>query len=177
MKTLLITVLILNLSFISCLSQPMPNTISSSDIINALKFAMDNVVLKKFGTKYEISTLFENSLDETTIYKDLIGIDAFLDESNVHYMIEQCNSMAKKEIKSYIPALYNKKLVDDYSGDKNLKHFEISAPMFSYDKKAFVLHVLSIFDVKGNTRWDRLYFVFSKKNDTWKLIGYIKQSK
>lgn len=176
MKTLLISVLILNLSFISCLSQPMPNTISSSDIIKALKFAMENVVLKKYDTKCEIFSLFDHSLNDATIYKDIIGIDAVLDETNVHYMIEQYNSLAKKEIKPYIQSWYNKKLVDNCSRDKNITHLEFSAPMFSYDKKTFVLHVLSIFDVKGNPKWDGLYFVFSKKNDTWKLIGLIKRN-
>jgi len=170
----IVGIVILSLSFCSCQSQIKQDNVTLKDITSALRFAMDNEVFSKVKSNYEIFSYFDYSLNDSTLYSDLLGVDTVLDKENVYYMAEQYRQLAKKEIKSFISPVYNN-LVDDYSGNKNIIHFELSAPMFSKDKKTFVLHVLSIFNVNGKPKWDDLYFVFSKKSENWKLNGLIKR--
>ena len=150
------------------------NKISEKDISSSLNYLLDNVVSKaKHGDEYMIDSTFEKDL---TI-SDLNNFSKLreISDSDIPFISTQYEKLKGKEIGKYINERYLNKLLGDVP-DSNVVYYLFAPPMFSVDRRIVVLYAKSIFKVKGDYKWDDLYFILKKHNETYSLLRFVKSS-
>ena len=148
--------------------------ISERDISCSLNYLLDNVISKAtHGDKYMIDSTFEKDL---TI-SDLTNLSKLreISDSDIPFITPQYEKLKGKEIGRYLNGKYLNKLLGDVP-DLNVVYYWFAPPMFSLDKKIVVLYAKSIFKVKEDYKWDDLYFILKKQNETYSLLRYVKSS-
>lgn len=175
--------LIISLIFCSCLSiEKKQNIVSQSDpvTVNDIKgvvnFYIQNMALKaKLTDPIRLYPTFVNNLEDSIIFYTLINVDTFLNEENIEYMLNQYDTLSKVEISPYLRTEYKELLTRDYNIGDPISFFEISAPMFTKDKKHVILYTVIHFRSKNQTVWDNSFVVLMRSGSIWLYEGLIKK--
>ena len=150
------------------------NKISEKDISSSLNYLLDNVVSKaKHGDEYVIDSTFEKDL---TI-SDLNNFSKLreISDSDIPFITLQYENLKGKDIGKYINERYLNRLLRDVP-DSNVVYYWFAPPMFSVDKKIVIMYAKCIFKVKEAFKWDDLYFILKKQEETYSLLRLVKSS-
>ncbi|MDE5420293.1 hypothetical protein L3049_20055 [Labilibaculum sp. DW002] len=152
--------------------------VNDKDISVALEAFVVNQIDDSTNYKtFFILDQFAGYLPNELIKADLLMIDSVLDVETVDYMIHQYDYQKSNLIGKYIPKKYLDQITNRLIYREGVVCFLISPPMFTRNKKHFVINATCYFLVKGERVWDTLYFFLTKKDEKWILEGLIKSSK
>jgi len=173
----LISIILLLLLFSGCQKNNLP---TNDEITNAIAFVNERLIFNNTDSIY-LSDCFSNKLRVNTIYNDIADTELNFSKDDLEYMKEQYVSYKGKDIVNFIKNQDRIELINlDNDSDLTTKEdrmiFEFGIPLFSCDKKEFIMYAFTTFlDSKGERRWEDLYWYFTKDEESWSLAGVIKR--
>jgi hypothetical protein len=168
------TMYFLLLIFASCKSST-KEAITEEDLKDATSFFIESMVNKAtHGNNYTIDTFYDTTLTDSDFF--YLAYDTILTRENVEYMKVQYKNFKNRRPIEFVNERYHSKM-QSASFKKGYFHYFMSIPMFTKDKKRFVIYSKTFFWVQDTIRWDDLYFVFKKKENNWKREVFLNRPK
>ena len=152
-----------------------PQEISDIDIKNAITVFMDTKASQgNDNGNYIVFPEFNMELSNN----DFINLteDTVFTAENIDYIKNQYYQLKKRSIKEFFPEKYYSKFNPDRPKPGQWC-YSMDPPLFTIDKKHFIIYSKGYFWVKDEIRWDDLYFVYIKQGENWKFQRYIKSKK
>jgi hypothetical protein len=156
-----------------CCCKNIEKEITEAEVIEATAFFMDSIVNNAIhGDNYLVIPRYNADLTE----KDFVnlGLDTVFTNEDISFMRKQYNILSKTELTQFISSKYTSKFNENEPILGQVSYL-MDPPLFTLDKKHFIIYSRTFFWVKDVIKTDDLYFVFERKKDEWKLVGFIRR--
>jgi hypothetical protein len=138
---------------------------------SAFKFILNEVIEKKYGTDFGISSQIYEGLSDSILKFDLNDF-AFKSNFDINSLYQQNKYLRGKRIENFIPNNFTGNIRSDTTNEYPT-FFKLGPPLFNNDNSSFIMYFKIYFYVDNEVKWTHQYFICEKREGKWALKGWL----